>query len=317
MSMSNLNQAYIDLINSAAPDNCRIFGGGSESAAELMDGARVPNTPTYVYRSFTAEATPEPVVYVYAPDTNTWNAVSDGRVYSNDSGIVQLFAVPDDPPMVWIDFGAGKTSMDPVDTALHLSLHTWSAQAHPDMRQDIAGLRADVDNLDGQSQDIDDIRLQVSDLSAEVNNYDSRITSTESTASNNSGRITDLEGRVSVLETDKPCLRQPVLWDMSGELGTNVSKHRYTNLHEHEQEITMFYVEADSLVGTATVNLLERNPSNGSTSVIATASISGTSKTARTANYSYFLDPDLQIVPEIILNEGTAGLDLTVQVYLQ
>lgn len=310
--------AYNALAFSNVPEGARLFGGGVDAAAELMDGSRVPSSPTYVYLSDDPGASPIDEVYVFDGETSEWYLAADSQVYSDGRGILQVFAVPNDPYRVWVDFGAGKVGMSPGDTHLVLQQHMASVEAHPDMRLEIAALRASLESLEVRSGDLDEIWDQLSVLEQRASEAHSRATSARDTSTANSVRLTNAEQRITALETADPCLRVPVLWDMPGEIGSSISKHRYTNLHSHEQEITLFYVEADILQGgDVTVYLMERDRETGQTFDITSATLTPENKYYETEDFLYVLQEGKQIVPEVVVGSGAEGLDLTVQVYVQ
>ncbi|MEV2279175.1 hypothetical protein AB0I72_26700 [Nocardiopsis sp. NPDC049922] len=314
----DLIQAFSDLAGSPVPAGSRLFGGGSDAAAELMDGSRVPSAPSYVYLSPASDAVPADEVWVYDPDALIWHQAADSQVYSDERGILQVFAIPGNPYRVWVDFGAGRTGMAPVDTHHELTQHMDSPEAHADIRIRIEALQAEVDAIDGQVAELDEINLAISDLQTRTTEAESNANTALSTSTQNTTRVDTLDQRVTTLEGNTPCLRMPLMWDMSGTLGSSVSRHRYTNLHDHLQEVTLFYAEIDVLQGgNATVRLLERDRDTGQTTELVSGELTPTSRTFVTTNFLHVLQEGKQIVPEVIMGEGAEGLDLTFEVYVQ
>lgn len=313
----DLDQAYHDLIGSPVPEDARLFGGGVDAAAELIDGSRVPSTPSYVYISPSSDAEPMEDIWIYDRSASSWHMAADSQVYSDDRGILQVFAVPGNPYRVWVDFGAGKVGMTPSDTPHILTEHMGSDEAHEDIRMLIANLRAEVDSLDGQAEDLDEIQATISELENRVTDALSRASGAHDVATSTATQVSTLEDRVTTLEGVEPCLRIPVMWDMSGEIGSNTSKHRYTNLHDHTQEVTMFYVEADMLRGSVGVELIERDPATGTDTVIDQGLIDDGTPVYKSSQMSHILAEGRQIFPKITVWGDSEGRDITVEVYIQ
>lgn len=308
--------AFESLEGSIVPSDARVFGGGVDAAAELMDGSRVPNSPTYVYLGSSQDAPQATEVYVFDPQDLIWILSADSQVYSDDRGILQIFAIPGDPHQVWVDFGAGKVGMSPIDAYYQLKRHREDDDAHPDIRQHLNLLQAEVDSLTGQDAELDDIQNRLAMTEGNVSTLNSRMSSAESNISANVSAISSLESRVSFLESNEPCIRQHILWDMAGSLYPTISKHRYTNLHSHTQEVTSLYAEVDTLSGSCTVNLLDRDPATGNTELVSSVVLNETNKSAR-SDFSHVLNENRQLVVELVLDGGASGADLTAQVMVQ
>lgn len=308
--------AFESLEGSIVPSDARVFGGGVDAAAELMDGSRVPTSPTYVYLGSSQDAPQATEVYVFDPQDLIWILAADSQVYSDDRGILQIFAIPGDPHQVWVDFGAGKVGMSPIDAYYQLKKHRVDDDAHPDIRQHLNLLQAEVDSLTGQEAELDDIQTRLATTEGNVLTLNSRMSSAEANISANVSAISSLDSRVSFLEANEPCIRQHILWDMAGELYPTVAKHRFTNLHSHPLEVTSIFAEVDQIEGTCTVILQERDPETGSITGIEAVTLTETEKYDR-SDFSHILNEGKQLIVELILGPGGSGRDLTVQVMVQ
>src|SRR5690606_9502586 len=206
--------------------------------------------------------------------------------------------------------------MSPIDAYYQLKKHREDDDAHPDIRQHLNLLQAEVDSLTGQELELDDIQNRLAATEGNVSELNSRMSAAESNISANASAISSLDSRVSFLESNEPCIRQHILWDMAGDLYPTVAKHRFTNLHSHTLEVTSIFAEVDQIDGTCTVKLQERDPETGDLTEIEAVTLTETEKYKR-RDFFYILNEGKQLVAELLLGPGASGRDLTVQVMVQ
>jgi hypothetical protein len=102
-----------------------LFGGGSSDAAENIDGSRVPGAVGTVWDGPTESATQ----IFDLLDANTQPIQS---LVADSQGMVPHFYGPDGVDLLYVDFGAGRIAMTPVDTALRITTHEQADDPHGD-----------------------------------------------------------------------------------------------------------------------------------------------------------------------------------------
>jgi hypothetical protein len=100
-----------------------LFGGTAADAAEDITGARVPGAEGTVWDGPGAEA-------LQVTDLLDANKNPIMALTANPEGMVSHFYGPDGVALLYVDFGAGRVAMTPINTATDLAAHLTAADPH-------------------------------------------------------------------------------------------------------------------------------------------------------------------------------------------
>lgn len=100
-----------------------LFGGSAAAVAEDIDGSRVPGATGTVWDGPSETA-------VQLVDLQNFSGQAIQTLTADSQGMVPHFYGPDNVDLVYVDFGAGKVALVPVDTAKHLRQHEDADDPH-------------------------------------------------------------------------------------------------------------------------------------------------------------------------------------------
>lgn len=100
-----------------------LFGGTAADVAEDITGARVPQAEGTVWDGPSAEA-------LQITDLLDYSGSPTNTLTADDQGMVEHFYGPDNVTLVYVDFGAGRVAMTPVNTSTDLANHLNADDPH-------------------------------------------------------------------------------------------------------------------------------------------------------------------------------------------
>jgi len=119
-----------------------LFGGSAADVAEDIDGSRVPSATGTVYAGPGAEAVQ--ITDLQDADGNPiMNLTSDGQ------GMVGHFYGPEGVDLLYVDFGAGRVALTPVNTSSALSQHLNTPDPHGAKADALAEMEAQKGSANG------------------------------------------------------------------------------------------------------------------------------------------------------------------------
>ncbi|MGW4446443.1 hypothetical protein [Streptomyces sp. NPDC004682] len=92
------------------------FGGTASDVAEDVNGARVPGAMGTVWDGSGGSAN-------QLTDLTDMNGEAMGQLVADNQGMIPAFMGPDGAEVLWVDFGAGRVAITPVDIGVRLKDH--------------------------------------------------------------------------------------------------------------------------------------------------------------------------------------------------
>lgn len=112
-----------------------LFGGSAADVAEDIDGSRVPSAEGTVWNGPGTEAS-------QITDLTTYSGSPTNSLTANAEGMVEHFYGPDGVTLLYVDFGAGRVALTPVNTSTDLANHLNADDPHGSRANAIAEMNA-------------------------------------------------------------------------------------------------------------------------------------------------------------------------------
>src|SRR5690606_27772695 len=112
-----------------------LFGGSAADVAEDIDGSRVPDAVGTVWNGPSPEA-------VQLTDLQDASGNPIQELISDSQGMLKHFYGPDGVDLLYVDFGAGRVALTPVNTSSALSQHLNASDPHGAKRNAVSEIQA-------------------------------------------------------------------------------------------------------------------------------------------------------------------------------